>query len=537
MLTAGNRARGGVARRAAHAAAPALLVLLAGCHAGEASHLPPQSIAVSLSSDIRGTEPGVNRDGNTDTVMAHVLEGLVAYDEQGNPRPMLASSIAMSPDGRTYRFHLREGVRFHNGAPLTSREVVWSWRRYMDPATRWVCLRDFDGSAGARLESIETAGPLDVVFHLSAPQPLLLAQMAALQCGQSAILHPSSLDAHGHWRAPVATGPYRLLDWVPGERVDLAAFRGYARRPGPRDGFGGGKDAFAPVVRFMVIRDGTARLAALVKGQIAVMPEASSAELEAVGRYPQLRVATAPGGVVNAILLRPTGPLADPRIRRALALSIDRAELADLTTAGTGSPNASLTPVASPFYDAVQHAGTAADLPGARRLLAAAGYHGEPIELVTNRRYSDMFDQALLVQAMARRAGIDVRLRVAEWATQMDAYGSGKFAMMSFAYSARSEPVLTYDSIIGDRAKSPRKQWDAPAARALLATAAQTTDVATQRRTLDALHREMLATTPVIVLFNPADNNLVRRDVVGFRSWVLGRARLWGVRRASEGRS
>ena len=536
MFTAERGARAGMMRRA-RAALPSLLLPLAACHAGQAAQLPPQSIAVSLSSDIRGTDPGVNRDGNTDTVMAHVLEGLVAYDERGNPRPMLARGIAVSPDGRTYRFQLREGVRFHNGAPLTSREVVWSWHRYLDPATRWVCLRDFDGSTGARIESVEATGPLEVVFRLSAPQPLLLAQMAALQCGQSAIVHPASLGPNGHWRAPVATGPYRLLDWVPGERVDLAAFRDYARLPGPRDGYGGGKDAFAPVVRFMVIRDGASRLAALVKGQIAVMAEASSAELQAVARYPQLRVATAPGGVVNAILLRPTGPLADPRIRRALSLSIDRAELADLATAGTGSPNASLVPVASPAYDAVQHGGRGVDLAAARRLLAEAGYRGEPIELVTNRRYSDMFDQALLVQAMARRAGINVRLRVAEWATQMDAYGSGKFEAMSFAYSARSEPVLTYDSIIGDRAKSARKQWDAPAARALLATAAQATDAATQRRALDALQELMVSTTPIIVLFNPADNNLVQRNVVGFKSWVLGRARLWGVRRSGENRS
>lgn len=518
--------------------ASALLPLLAtGCHPRATARLPTGSLAASLSSDIRGTDPGVNRDANTDTVMAHVLEGLVAYDEQGRPRPMLADSVAVSPDGRTYRFRLRDGVRFHNGAPLTAHEVVWSWRRYMDPATRWVCLRDFDGTAGPRLVAVEATGPMEVTFRLDAPQPLFLAKMAALQCGQSAILHPASLDATGQWRAPVATGPYRLAQWVRGERVDLAAFRGYARRPGAPDGFGGGKDAFAPMLRFMVIRDGAARLAALVKGQIAVMPEASSAELQSARRYATLRVATAPGGVVNAILLRPTGVLADPRVRRALALSIDRTELTDLATAGTGSPNASLTPTASPSYDAIQRQGARADPAAARRLLAEAGYRGAPIELVTNRRYSDMFDQALLVQAMARRAGLNVRIRVAEWATQMDAYGSGRFEMMSFAYSARSEPVLTYDSIIGDRSKSPRKQWDTPVARALLAQAEQAADPSAQRRKLDELHERMLATTPLIVLFNPADNNLVSRSVTGFRSWALGRARLWGVRAGTEHRS
>src|SRR5690348_5384542 len=133
----------------------ATALALTGCSGRSA--LPrgsSQWMQIPLTSDIRGTNPGVNRDANTDTVMMHVLEGLVAYQENGVPGLMLARSLEISPDGREYRFRLRDGLRFHNGRPVTSAEVVWSWRRYLDPRTNWTCLSNFDGSRGTKIEEV-----------------------------------------------------------------------------------------------------------------------------------------------------------------------------------------------------------------------------------------------------------------------------------------------------------------------------------------------------------------------------------------------
>ena len=496
--------------------------------------MPAGSLAVSLSSDIRGTEPGVNRDANTDAVMMHVFEGLVAYREDGSPGPLLADRIEVSDDGLTYRFTLRRGVRFHNGAIMTSADVIWTWRRYLDPETGWLCLPDFDGTKGVKILWVKADGPGAVVFRLSRAQPLFLSQMASVQCGGAPILHRSSVNADGSWRAPVFTGPYRIAHWQRGEYIDLAAFRDYSSRAGPRDGYTGGKHAQAPMVRWMVIRDSAARLAALIKGQIDVMPEANSAELRRIARYPSLKLDSAPSGVVNAILIRPTGPLADVRVRRALMLSIDRRAVVNLATGGTGAPNASLVPVGSSFHDAVQDEGRQVDVAQARHLLDQAGYRGEPITLSTNRRYSDMFNQALLVQAMAREAGINLRLQVSEWATQLDTYQTGKFELMSFSYSARSDPALTYESVIGDRSVSARKQWDDPAAIALLNQVNVASDPAQRQALFDQLHERMIRDVPIIVLFNLADNNALRRNVEGYKSWSISRARLWGVHKRKE---
>ena len=86
-----------------------------------------------VTTDIRGLMPGISPDDNTGLVLQNIYEGLVAWRADGTVAPMLAKEITTSEDKRTYTFTLRDGVTFHNGAPLTSSEVSWTWARFLDP--------------------------------------------------------------------------------------------------------------------------------------------------------------------------------------------------------------------------------------------------------------------------------------------------------------------------------------------------------------------------------------------------------------------
>lgn len=492
-------------------------------------------LQIALNGDIRSTDPGVNRDANTDTVMMHVVEGLVAYRENGMPAPLLARSVQVSHDGMRYVFSLRDDVRFHNGALLTADDVVWSWRRYLDPRSNWTCLSDFDGSRGSRIESVTATDTHTVVFRLDAPSPMLLTQMAALPCGGSGIVHRDSLNPDGSWNAPIGTGPYRLLEWKRGQYIDLAAFPAYASRGGARDGYTGGKIAYAGKLRWLIIRDDASRRAALIKGQVDVMPEVIVSDIDQVRKLSGIALDISPGMAASALLIQSNDALlSDPLLRRALAHSLDIATLAELATGGTGVANASMVPVASPYYSATQKQGYSADPALARRLLAQSRYRGEPIVMLTNRRYPDMYAQALMIQSMARETGINIELQVLEWATQLDRYQNGNYQLMSFGYTTRVDPYLGYDSILGDRVKSKRKIWGNPQAIALQAQAGATDDIATRQRLFDRMHELMLQDVPLIVLYNPADVNAVSRSLDGFASWPIGRLRMWGVRRTAD---
>ncbi len=506
------------------------MVALGGCAHAPSPIADRDRLNVALSSDIRGTEPGIRRDANTDTVMMHVLEGLVAAREDGTPGPMLARTIDVSPDGRRYVFTLRDKVRFSNGAPLTAREVVWSWHRYLDPATGWLCLPGFDGTKGARVVQVAATGPMTIAFTLDRPDPLLRARMASVECGGSAIIHPSSVDASGKWRLPVATGPYRIADWRKGEYLDLVANPLYASRGGARDGFTGGKTPSTRQLRFYIIRDSQSRMAAFAKGQLDVLSDLGGPDVRQVRRIAGASLMSTPVAGINAILIRADhAPLNDIRFRRALAMAIDRRAITALATGETGRPNASVVPIASPFHVSAHDAALRYDPAAARALVAQTAYRGEPITMVTTRRYVDVFDQALIVQAMARKVGINIRLEVLDWATQLSRYQSGEYQLMSFIYSARADPYLSYDAMLGDQHVSKRKVWGAPAAIALLRTAGEVGDRAQRQAAFDALHRMMVVQVPMIVLFNAADLNATRKGVSGYRSWMLETPRLWNV--------
>jgi peptide/nickel transport system substrate-binding protein len=262
------------------------------------------------------------------------------------------------------------------------------------------------------------------------------------------------------------------------------------------------------------------------------MTELTTPDILRLKHASNVRIASAPGGGVNVILIRSSNPLlADVRVRRALALSIDRRSVTLLSTAGTGQVNPSMIPVSSRYYDARDVTAPPMNVELARRLLAAAGYQGQEITLVTTRRFNDLYDQALLVQAMARKAGINIRLVVTEWASQVNRYQAGDYQLMSFNYSARPDPYFNYEAMLGPPDGSARKVWRDPDAVKLLDTVAAEADSDKRQAIFAELHRDMLDSVPLIALFNPADVNAVRANVTGFTPWALGRARLWGVQK------
>src|SRR5271157_2918108 len=164
--------------------------------------------------------------------------------------PMLAKSVDVSPDGLTYTFTLRDGVKFHNGASLTSREVVWTWKRFLDPTNNWSCRANFDGTRQIHIVSVEAKDDKTVVFRLEKPAGALLTTMARSDCDSTGIAHPDSVDTSGAFTLAMGTGPFRLSEWKKGEYVELERFADYSSRTEPTDGLAGAKKALVDKLRF-----------------------------------------------------------------------------------------------------------------------------------------------------------------------------------------------------------------------------------------------------------------------------------------------
>ena len=486
------------------------------------------ALTVALISDIRSSNPGVNRDANSDTVLHHVVEGLVAYREDLSVAPMLAQSWQVEDGGKAYRFRLRESVTFHNGAPLTAAEVVWSWRRYLDPKTLWTCIRFFDGSQGPKVVDIEAPDPHTVVFRLQEASGLFLIAMANLQCN-AAILHPDSLAADGAWRAPIGTGPYVFRDWQRGRQVELTRFDAYRPADGARDGMAGAKLAHAARLRFLAIPDASVMKTALLAGNVDVVPVLSPNDIDdAKARGIQVSVQSTLAWQV--MLMQTLDPvLADARIRRAIAHAVNLREVAQSLSFGLAGPNPAAVPQASPYHTDAFAIWPAHDPAAARRLLKEAGYAGQPIKIQTSTRPGGYFDAAVMIQAMLADVGINAQLETLEWATQLQNYNQGRFQLSSFVYSSRLDPAFSYSSLVGDKKRFPFIQWDDPEANKLLDAAKLSTDPAERGRLFTDLHRRMTDAVPILGIYNPVEVSAAGPRVRGYKTWPAGNERFWGV--------
>jgi peptide/nickel transport system substrate-binding protein len=496
-------------------------------------------LRVAIGSDLRSSEPGVNRDDNSDTVLGHVVETLVAFRADLQVVPHLADRVDISPDGRQYSFTLRNGVEFHDGTPLDAATLRWNWERFLNPDTRWYCRPMFDGSSGdsrggVAVVKVEARDALTLVFSLAEPSPLFLTLLASPQCLAGAYAR-SSVDEAGRWVKPVGTGPFRFGQWRRGRYVELERFARYRARPEPPDGLSGERRPVAKWLRFLIVPESNAAIAAFNSGAVDVLP------YQPLSSLPDLTVRRGVGVHEQQLLgwtvmlLQTRDPLLrDVRIRRAIAHAIDRRRLARTATEGRGRANASAVPVGSPYRTAAHDAFPDYDPARARQLLREAGYQGQRVAIQTNRLFKNMFDNAVMVQAMLAEVGIDARIEVFDWATQLSNYQSGRYQMSSFSYSARFDPALTYDLLIGRKDQRATAQWDSRAAEDLLRASLREVDPALRMRHFERLHALLARDVPIIGLYNGVSVSATGPGVSGFRSWPGATPILWGVTKSSK---
>lgn len=493
-------------------------------------HAAATTLRVQINADIRSTDPGINRDATTDSVILHMVEGLVGYNAKGETRPLLAKTVDVSPDRRSYTFHLREHVKFHNGATLSADDVVWSWNRYMSPKSGWRCLPDFDGRKGFKVVDIKAVDEHTVLFTLNHPNPLFLTTMARSDCGMSAITHRDSVRPDGSWDKPIGTGPFKLKEWKHREYISLTSNADYVSPGEQPDGYVGSKRPMVDEIRFLVIPDLATAKAALLQGSIDILTRLPYNEAAELQKNPNVTVSTSSMLASFALLLQTSDPaLSNLKLRQAIASALDYEQLVQNVTYGLGAPNNSVVPTSSPYYTEAEKKGHRYGLEHAKKLLKESGYRGQPLKIIANKQYTYLFDSAVIAQAMLQQVGINAQIEVLEWGTQLDRWQKGNYQLMAFPYSSRMDPALNFETIIGDREKQPRKVWDDPQAIKLLAQATEEPDTQVRQTLFDQLHQGVIEQVPLIVLASQMALDAAQNSVVGYKASIFGSPILWEV--------
>ena len=505
-------------------------LLASSAWAEDAMPVAGGSLAIALTTDIQGINPGVTRDGNTDAVINHVAEGLVAYKEDGSVGLLGAKSLSVSEDGLSYTFTLRDGMTFHNGAPVTSAEVKWSWDRLLNEQTGWRCRSWFVPGGDVVIQSIDTPDSQTIVFNLVEPTAIFLPKMANHQC-IGPILHPDSIGADGKFLTPIATGPYKLAEWKQGEYVILERFEGYVANTDPKSGFAGDRTPYIDSLKFMVVPDAAVAKAALLAGDVQLSREFTPNDLTELETKDGLKVYSSDSFNWKLLLFnRKDGLFTDVNLRQAITEAIDIDEVAQIMSNGLAKGNPSAVPLLSNFHTSVQDQRPAFDPANAKAHAEDADYTGETLKIMTNRRFQDDYDTSLIVQEQLKRAGFNVELEVVEWATQDDAYYAGGYQMMVYSYSPRTEPYLSFE-LVSDTKPDTAKAHEIVSDEftALLRQAATTLDTAGRQAAFDAMHRVLIEDLPGASLYNPAVVSASTDRLMGYSEFGVGHPRLWGT--------
>jgi peptide/nickel transport system substrate-binding protein len=344
-----------------------ILALAAGCGGG-----PPDStraittLVVAQSGDPGALNPAVTTSGSTHPVTDQIFNGLVGLDEQLGPVPELAERWTIEDEGRTYRFALRQDVRWHDGVPFTSADVKFTF----DEA-----LLRYHSRTRAALEDvidrIETPDAYTAVFHLTRPYGPLLQRLDVVE---ASIIPRHQYEGHDllsgePTRNPIGTGPFRFVSYAPADRLILERNPDYFRRDLP------GVDRLV----FRILPNAATAVAALERGEVDYISSVPCADIPRLRAAPDIAVVPSTGGSGGSLcqdVLIPNlarEPLGDVRVRRAIAHAIDREFIVERVYFGQGRPAAGpLTHLLAWAYtpDVRQYVHDPAE---AERLLDAAG--------------------------------------------------------------------------------------------------------------------------------------------------------------------
>jgi len=355
----------------------------------------------------------------TPFMVLYAVHDAMAKAMPGNTAaPSLAESWQASPDGRVYDFTLRKGVKFHNGDPLTSEDVKFSFDRYRGAAAK--TLKD-------RVAAVETPGPYQVRFRLKNAWPDFMTFYTAAS-GAGWIVpkkYVEKVGDEGFKKAPIGAGPYKFVSFSPGVELVLEAFDGYWRK--------------TPNVKrfvFKVIGDEATRLAALKRGEIDIVYSIRGELAEELQRSPGLvlkpTVIQAPQWVSMLDQWDPKSPWHDRRVRLAANLAIDRKAINDAITLGHSRLTYSVIPSTFDFY--WQPPAYAFDPAQAKKLLAEAGY---PNGFDAGEYYLDIA-YANVQEAIAnylQQIGIKSKLRPVERVSHWASYGDKKYKNLAYTAS------------------------------------------------------------------------------------------------------
>ena len=485
---------------------PALLLLALMPIAAHA-----QTLRVGLAEDPDALDPTLARTFVGRVVFAALCDKLFDLDEKLAIIPQLAVGHEWSADNKVLTLKLRPGVTFHDGEKFDAAAVKFNIERHktMPGSNRRGEL--------APVASVDVVDPMTVRLNLSAPFSPLLAQLAD-RAGM--MVSPKAAQAAGDKFSakPVCSGPFKYVERVAQDRIVFERFPEYWN-----------KDAihFDKVV-YTPIPDATVRLANLKSGQLDFIERVASSDMDKLKAEKKLKTSQITEIGYQGITInigksdkaKQNALGRDPRVREAFELSIDRQGLAQVVMDNEATVGNQWVAPTNSYY-AKSLPVPKRDIAKAKALLKAAGEPNPSFTLVTPTT-SDAQRLALVVQAMTREAGFDVKIQATEFATSLNMADKGDFDAYVLAWSGRADPDGNLFSFHGCKQPLNYAGYCSAETDELLKLSRSQRDPAERKKTFEKIAAQVLAQRPVIYLYH--------------RNWLWAYTpKLTGVRNVPDG--
>jgi peptide/nickel transport system substrate-binding protein len=412
----------------------AFLVPLFSCSAKS----DPNTVVMIIENSPTNLDPRVGLDAQSERIDELLFDDLCTRDEHLNVQPGLAERWEV-PNPRTYIFHLHQGVKFHDGRPLTSRDVKWTFDSLLQGK-----IRSTKAAAYRLVDHIDAADDYTVVFHLKEPFATLLWNVSDGAIGIVPYGSDEEMSRH-----PIGSGPFRFVSAEPDKEVIIERNDGYW-----------GVHAHLQRVRFAVIPDATTRALELRKGSADIAVTSLTGDMVlALERESNLEVMHAPGTVLAYMAFNTRDPiLQDARVRQAIAYAIDRAPMIHYIQRDFARPAYSLLPPESWAYNG--------DVPRyeynpdqARQLLEQAGYRAVNgvrfhLTLKTSTDENPRLVAAVLQQQL-RDVGIALDIRTYEFATFFSDITRGAYQLHTLRWVGGNEDPDIFEYVFHSAKFSP----------------------------------------------------------------------------------
>jgi peptide/nickel transport system substrate-binding protein len=467
-------------------------------------------LTIGVDQEAVGIDPHVVTAFSSMRRIDLMYNRLVRLDDNFVVVPDLAASWDI-PDNLTYVFHLRKGVKFHNGRELTASDVEYSLNRVLDPKT---------ASPGrsyiSLISSIETPDRYTVKLRLSAPLASLLDGLTSNNCS---IVAKEVVEANGNLqKVEAGTGPFMLKEWVADNSMTLVKNPAYFEKGAP----------YLDKVIFRVIPEQTSLLAGVKSGDLDMATINDGAIIRQASKDSKVVVMSKPGLNMRIFSFNTSRkPFDDLRVRQAVASVLNRSEILAIAEFGMGKPTGPLPVAATQWALPVSKLPFAApDAAKAKKLLADAGYpNGFSFKITCSSTYEGGLAVAQVAQNELKQIGIDAQLEVVEWGVYIDKWVKRDYDSMIELRGGSGEPDrFLYRTFYSTGGVNNFLFKDAEVDKYLDQGRTQT-KTAERKVIYDKLQALLTEKAPAVFLYCPNENQVMSNKVSGFK--IVGNGSLY----------